>query len=578
MTPRSLREFAIQWMADDPEAQHAAEVQERLDDEPWLSEHFATPLDFGTAGIRGKLGAGPAFMNRALVRRVTAAVGATLSERSASALVVIGFDARDGSRLFASDAARVLGGLGHRVRLFEQVVPTPRLAHAVTWHRADAGLMITASHNPPKDNGIKVYDALGAQIVAPVDADIRRRINWIAPLTSIATPSREDLSKAQLIEAPDATAHDAWLSAALNQRVAPHVERTPLRIGYSAMHGVAGEDVVAVLQRAGHHDVRVVSAQQSPDGAFPTLPNPNPQDPSALSKLVALGIEADCRLLLANDPDGDRLAVVTRDAQGRQRVFSGDEIGLLLAADLLAHGDRSTPRCVVASLVSSGLLSDVAKTYGARSIETLTGFKWISRAALAAEENGERFVFGFEEAIGYCAGLHVRDKDGVTAAVLVADLAARLATTGRTLEDALYELFEAHQLVVNVQQAIRFEGPHAADEMADAMTALRNSPPRLFGAHPVQQVRDLLSGQVIHYPANDVHQTTLPSADVLEWRLENGDRVLFRPSGTEPKLKIYAERRRDWQTDKPGVTQHQAAKQEAHRLLEQAANCLRQRK
>ena len=540
-----LRAAVRAWMADDPDPADRAELGALLqaDDLGGLAERFAEPLAFGTAGIRGPLGAGPARMNRAVVRRVASGLARYLRSARpdfASRPVVIGFDARRGSGPFAAEAAAVLTGAGLRVLSFGDPVPTPVLAFAVGHLRAAAGVMITASHNPRDDNGVKVYWSDGAQIIPPVDAGIAAAAAQAGPLREVplggpGRPLGPDLIDAYLDAVvpaalpaglPPASGRDARPGAG-----PPIAERRALRVAYTPLHGVGLATLRRAFARAGFAEPAVVAAQAEPDGAFPTLPKPNPEEPGVLDLLMAEGQGAD--LLLANDPDADRLAVVIPGAAG-WRVLTGDEIGALLADHLLRHEPRPERRLLVTTVVSAGLLGRMAAAAGAGFAETLTGFKWIMRAADA--EPGRRFRFGYEEALGYAVTDLVRDKDGMSAAVALADAAAEAGHEGGSLATRLDDLARRFGLFATGQFSHCLAG--GADAGVALLEAARAKPPiRLLG-EPVAIVDDLGLGLRSREDGTK-DPLALPRSDVIIWRCADGTRVALRPSGTEPKVKIY---------------------------------------
>jgi phosphomannomutase len=495
------------WMADDP---HADDVRElgalftaatagRGDAIAELRDRFSGPLTFGTAGLRGPLRAGPGGMNAAVVRRAAAGLAAYLTGCGTVGTVVIGYDARHRSREFAHDSAAVLSAAGFQALVLPRPLPTPVLAFAVGYHRAVAGVMVTASHNPPMDNGYKVYLGDGAQIAPPADAHIQAAIAAVGSTQAI--PLAENFSRLD----------DAVVSAYVDQiagLVDPNSPRE-LSVAYSAMHGVGSLVLRDVFARAGYPAPEVVTAQDEPDADFPTVGFPNPEEPGAMDLLLALMDSSGADLGIANDPDADRCAIASRG-----RMLSGDEVGVLLADHLLSRGATGT---FAASIVSSSLLGKIAAAHRVPYAETLTGFKWIVRAP---EVTGVPLSYGYEEALGYAvAPALVRDKDGISAALLFTELAARLKARGATPGDRLDELAIEHGLHATDQISIRVE---RLAEIGELMHRLRQAPPaQLLG-------RDVVT------------EDLLPDADVLRFRGQDL-RVILRPSGTEPKLKSYLE-------------------------------------
>lgn len=535
-----LRQRALAWMAEDPDPATREEVQRLLDlgDETGLEDRFSQRLEFGTAGIRGPLGAGPNRMNRAMIRRVTAGLAERLNQAAAPAGargVVVGRDARHNSDEFAADATRVLAGAGLGVWQFADVVPTPLVAYAVRYLKAAAGVMITASHNPPSDNGFKVYGPGGRQIAAPLDEEISAAIDAVESLDDVPLAPAD--SPLVWPIAPDLVDNYADQVVQLIQPDGPK----DITIVYTALHGVAGDLCVRILADAGFTEVAVVEQQQQPDPDFPTVTFPNPEEPGAMDRAVALATESGADLILANDPDGDRIAVGVPQAGG-WRLLGGDEIGTMLAEDLLSRGALVThgPAHVATTVVSSQLLAKVAADHDVGYTETLTGFKWLSRAAEAVAEDGQTMVLAYEQALGVSIGDLVRDKDGISAAVAVADLAARLRDQGRTIDDLLDDLARRHGAHVTEGRSVRLDQSDGDDQVQAALDRLRSDPPVALGDSAVVQVWDHDAG-IVRGGDGSIKEIGLPPTPLLRYVAADGTRVMVRPSGTEPKLKFYGE-------------------------------------
>lgn len=510
-----LVDAARAWQAEDPDPLTRGQIEDLLaqGDRSLLEDHFGSQLEFGTAGLRGAVGPGPNRMNRATVRRATAGLMAYLDESGTGGPVVIGRDARTGSQAFLDEAVAVVGGAGRSAVVLPEPCPTPLLAFAVLDQEAAAGIMVTASHNPPADNGYKVFLADGAQIVAPVDIEIAGKIDALGPLASVPLdPTRR--------RAVDAAIVDRYLSAATEPLRLPKARS--IGIAYTAMHGVGGQLMLDAFAAAGFAPPAVVAAQFDPDPMFPTVDFPNPEEPGAMDLLIQAAEDAQADLALAHDPDADRLGVAVRSPDGWRRL-RGDEIGVLLADHLLAHRDPSGPDVVATTVVSSRMLFRLAERRGVNGVETLTGFKWVARAAPP-----DRLLFGYEEALGYAVSSKVRDKDGISAALLMAEAACHLAQTGRTVLDRLDELAEEVGVHETSQIVIRADGPNGMAEFAGRLDALRVSPPVALAGMTVVGFEDLAGGD------------RLPPTDALVLEVEGG-RVVLRPSGTEPKLKCYLE-------------------------------------
>ncbi|MFD6315345.1 phospho-sugar mutase [Streptomyces nigra] len=497
------------WLAEDPDPETRAELAALLDagDTDELASRFAGTLQFGTAGLRGELGAGPLRMNRSVVIRAAAGLAAYLKKQGhTDGLVVIGYDARHKSSAFAEDTAAVMTGAGLRAAVLPRPLPTPVLAYAIRHLGAVAGVEVTASHNPPRDNGYKVYLGDGSQIVPPADAEIAAEIAAIASLHDVPRP---DTGWGTL----DDSVLDAYLARtdAVLAQDSPRTARTV----YTAMHGVGKDVLLAAFARAGFPTPALVAEQAEPDPDFPTVAFPNPEEPGAMDLAFAKAREEDPDLVIANDPDADRCAVAVKD-NGGWRMLRGDEVGALLAAHLVSRGAQGT---FAESIVSSSLLGRIAEKAGLPYEETLTGFKWIARV--------EGLRYGYEEALGYCVDPEgVRDKDGITAALLITELASTLKSEGRTLTDLLDDLAVEHGLHATDQLSVRVED---LSIITDAMRRLREQPPTELAGLPVTNAEDLTKGT-----------DKLPPTDGLRYTLE-GARVIVRPSGTEPKLKCYLE-------------------------------------
>ena len=504
------------WCALDPDEGDRATLEALLaaGDEAALARHFEPPLTFGTAGLRGPEAAGPAGMNRATVRRATQGVAAWLAERGvADPLVVVGRDARRGSERFNDEVVATLLGAGVRVLELPRPLPTPFVPYGVKAVGASAGVVVTASHNPPQDNGYKVYAADGAQIAPPDDEAVERSMAAAGPARrgSRGTPGH-------------ALADDHLLGRYRDHLLGRFgVGESDLAITYTPLHGVGGATATDLLARAGYRRLDVVAAQFEPDPAFPTLPFPNPEEPGALDLAIESARAAGSSLVLANDPDADRLGAAVRTPEG-WRILRGDEIGALLASALLEDA-RLEGRTVAASLVSSSLLAAMAEAAGVACATTLTGFKWIARAGGPAG-----LAFGYEEALGFAVDPFVADKDGLSAALCLARLAHELAATGQTLLDRLDELETTFGVHATSALSVRVSGADASTRIADAVAALVAEPPTRLGELTVTGVEDLARGW----------RSLAPTAGV---RLALGGlgRVVVRPSGTKPKLKAYLE-------------------------------------
>ena len=521
MTGSDVVARASAWIAQDPDAATRAELDALVagardgDDDAVAALHdrFDSRLEFGTAGLRGAIGAGPNRMNRVLVAQAAAGLASWLTSREPEPRIVIGYDGRTNSAVFAKDTAEIMTGAGVHTILLPRMLPTPLVAFAVRHLGASAGVMVTASHNPAADNGYKVYvggaDG-GSQIVAPADAQISARIHAVAANTPLqALPRSTDYE----IAGDDVIDEYVRRTAALASDVP-----APIRFVYTAMHGVGWEIARRVFVGAGFGEPVSVREQEEPDASFPTVAFPNPEEPGALDLAFETASSSGAELIIANDPDADRLAVAIPEGGGWRRL-SGNEVGWLLgwraAERVLAAGTDGT---LAASLVSSPALAEVARRYDLDFVETLTGFKWISRAGGLA--------YGYEEALGYLVDPDkVRDKDGISAALDFLALVSELKAAGRSVEDHLLAFAERFGAFASAQISLRVTDPADVPRM---MARLRDDPPREVGGVRIDRIDDFSDG-FGHYPASDI----------LRLWTDDGARVIVRPSGTEPKLKVY---------------------------------------
>lgn len=552
-----LIERARSWIAGDPDPDTRAELQRVIDagDATELESRMNTELTFGTAGIRGQVGAGPGRMNRAVVIRTTYGLATHLG--STDRPVIVGFDARPSSRQFAEDAAGVLAAAGIEVKYFPEVTPTPLVAFAAKHLGAVAAVVVTASHNPPADNGYKVYGAEASQIVSPVDVHIQEEIEKAPPANEIDRFADAFRGESALVGEVPADILDRYWDEVSATRA--RSKGSDLSVIYTPIHGVGRDVVFEVMRRAGHTGIVAVPEQAEPDGTFPTVTFPNPEEPGALDLALGLAKKEHADLVIANDPDADRLAAVIPH-RGEWRPLSGNEIGVLLGDYMLANDPDPATAIVGSSIVSSPMLGRIAGSYGARHEQTLTGFKWIVKAGLTLEAEGRgRFIYGYEEALGYTVGSTVRDKDGISAAVLFADLVADLRDEGASLMDRLHELWSAYGLWVSAQASIVRRGPEGMDALRGAVGALADDPPQHVGGYEVTGVTDYRVGA-------EQRPLWLGAQDLVEMSLGDSGRILVRPSGTEPKLKIYVDLARARGDDPDG--QHAELLDEARRLGE----------
>ncbi len=552
MSTDELRRRAEAWMADDPDPQTRAELAALLSESDLsktdLADRFAATLEFGTAGLRGVLGAGPNRMNRAVVARATWALAPVLSESVPDATrrgVVVGGDARRMSRELSGEVAAILATAGFPVVYFRQPVPTPLVGFSVQKLHAAAGVVITASHNPPEYNGYKVYWENAAQIVPPVDVRIARAIELAPPARSVPRTPWHELQASRLVDDAPASLEESYRKGVRALAVHPTEGDRSIGIVYTPLHGCGDRFVRAALADAGFPHVTSVPEQAEPDAAFPTVSFPNPEETGAMDLAFALAKKTGARLVLANDPDVDRLAVGVPDGDGF-RQLTGNEVGVLLGHYLLTEtpaDDKWGKPAVLASIVSSPLLGRIASSLGVYYEETLTGFKWLANRSIELEREGFQVVFAFEEALGYSIGRLVRDKDGISAAALAAEVVAVLAARGQSVKDALDDLARRYGVYVSSQHSATFKGVEGAERIKAMMRRLRKAPPAALAGDAVVTITD--------YEAEEPGRPRRPKSNVLAFDLASGSRVIARPSGTEPKAKLYFDVRDEVRPNEP---------------------------
>lgn len=498
---------AREWLSQDPDSVTVAELQALIDagDTAGLEDPFRARLQFGTAGLRGALGAGPNRMNRVIVAQAASGLAAYLLEHGSAPSVVVGYDARHNSEIFARDTAEIMEGAGVHAFLLPTHLPTPVLAFAIRHLGCSAGVMVTASHNPPQDNGYKVYLEDSSQIVPPADIEISAAIDAVGRVDEMPRSDAYELLGPEVAE--------AYVEAVV---ALPSDGPRDIVAVYTPMHGVGRDTLVEAVSRAGFPPLHVVREQAEPDPDFPTVAFPNPEEPGAMDLALKLSSEVGADIIVANDPDADRCAVGVRDGEA-YRMLTGDQVGVLLGDFLLRKGVQGT---YAASIVSSDLLGRQAAAHGQPWEQTLTGFKWLGKIPT--------LVFGYEEALGYSVAPDIaRDKDGVSAIITVLELAAALKAEGRSLIDQLDDIYREHGLHATSQLSVRVED---LSIISRAMETLRTSPPSSLGGLAVTSVDDLADGY-----------RDLPPTDGIRLGLEGSTRIIARPSGTEPKLKCYIE-------------------------------------
>lgn len=543
----SIIDTARAWVRGDIDPTTIAEVEGLIHagDESRLEAMFSRTAKFGTAGLRELVGAGPGQLNLAVIVRATYAVGKYLLQLNPDPkahLAVVGFDARRDSYRFAEATAGVLAAMGIQVRYFDRPMPTPLVAYALRSFKGTAGVVITASHNRAEYNGYKLYAENGAQIVSPADVIIAQLIEQGPDAKDI--PIHKDVFSGSnpLGRAIEPAVLDDYFAAidALRPEAAPARD---LAMVYTPLHGVGYQAVRRAFDAAGFTALTVVEQQAQPNGEFPDLGDPNPEKEATLAKARATADAVGASLILANDPDADRLAVNVRGPDGTWIALKGNQIGILLADYQLARYDGEARPLVAYSIVSTPMIEDIAEAYGAHCETTLTGFKWVWNAAIdLMRDRGLHFVFGFEEALGYCAGDIVRDKDGVSAALLFAEMAAEEAARGKTVLNRLERLYRRHGLWVSQQVSVDKNEPGGVELIQRAMTQFASKPPAEVRGSQVTKV-------VNYYTGGETRPRWLENNAMVQLNLSTGARVLVRPSGTEPKLKIYVDLRSELAAD-----------------------------
>ncbi len=534
-----MNELVKRWLERDPDPRTREELHLLLEENcsEEISNRFKGRLEFGTAGLRGVIGAGPNRMNRLVIQETAVGLGNYLLKTQSSAAskgVVIGYDGRPDSKQFAVDTASALVALGIKVYLTHDVAATPIVAFGVLHLAAAAAVVITASHNPPEYNGFKVYWENGAQIIPPHDSGIASEIDTAAESQLNLMPLEEAEQKGLLVWLKN-DYYQAYRKAICNNpllRKAPHSHN--LSLAYTAMHGVGAKMAEDLLADSGFAHVYSVAEQREPNGLFPTVNFPNPEEKGAMDMVIAEAKRHNADLACANDPDADRFAVAAKKPSGEYQMLTGDQVGVLLGYYLLNQA-QDNQKLVGATIVSSSLLKKVAENAGGYFYKTLTGFKWLTNVAMQEQTDKKQFLFAYEEALGYTVGSSVWDKDGLSALVFFAELASSLKNEGKTVWEQLEAIYRQHGMYINAQHSIVLDP--SAPPIGDA---LRSNPPATIAGQTVVSVEDFkLSKQVF---ANGTEQALyFPQSDVLIYHLNNGSRVVVRPSGTEPKLKCYYE-------------------------------------
>ena len=537
-----------EWLNDDCfDDETKKELNSIRDNEEEIKDRFYKELEFGTAGLRGVIGAGTNRMNKYTVGRATQGLANFINKmKIENPSVVISYDSRHMSKEFSEIAALVLNANGIKVNLFDNLRPVPELSFSVRYLNATAGIMITASHNPPEYNGYKVYWSDGAQIVPPIDKGIIDEVLSIEDFSLIKTLNRNEAIEAGLLNYVGEEIDDAFINALKSSCLNPEIikkEAKNVKIVYTPLHGAGNLPVQRILKELGFENVYVVPEQEKPDGDFPTVSYPNPEDPKAFELALKLAKEVDADVVLATDPDADRLGVFSKMSNGEYVSYTGNMSALLICEYELSQkkekGILPNNGAVITTVVSSELTKAIAKNYGAKVFETLTGFKWIGeKIRKFEEENSYKYLFGFEESYGCLIAPHARDKDGISAVMALCEATAFYKNKGWSLWEQMIKIYEKYGYYREGQVSIVLKGADGAEEIKNKMAKMRSNPPTELAGLNVLEVRDYQE-HVIKKADGEVSETDLPTSNVLYYELSNNSWCCVRPSGTEPKIKFY---------------------------------------
>ena len=523
-----------------------AELESIKDNDTEIYDRFYTALKFGTAGLRGVIGAGTNRMNIYVVRQATQGLANYVLKKYGGGAVAISHDSRIKADLFMIEAARVLAASGIKVYITSELQPTPVLSYLVRYFKCRAGIMVTASHNPAKYNGYKAYGEDGCQMTDNAAAAVYDEIQKLDMFADVKTADFDEAVKSGMIEYVDDSVYDSYLEKVMEQQVNPGIcKGAGLKVVYTPLNGTGNKLVRRVLKNIGVEEVIVVKEQEMPDGNFTTCPYPNPEIHEALQKGLELCETEQPDLLLATDPDADRVGIAVRDYDGSFRLITGNEDGVMLTNYILSckKEAETLPEkpVVVKTIVTTPLINKLCDKYGCELKNVLTGFKYIGEVILGLEQKGEedRYLFGFEESYGYLAGTYVRDKDAVVASMLVAEMAAYYRKQGKSLAQVIDGLYEEFGYYLNRTFAFEFEGAAGMQKMADMMTRVRENVPDSIAGYKAVKVSDYLLKKETDLLTGEETALTLPTSNVIAVNLEGDNAVIFRPSGTEPKIKLY---------------------------------------
>ena len=522
------------------------ELESIKGDENEIYERFYTALKFGTAGLRGVIGAGTNRMNIYVVRQATQGLANYVLNKYGKGSVAISHDSRIKADLFMNEAARVLAANGIKTYITTELQPTPVLSYLVRYFKCRAGIMVTASHNPAKYNGYKAYGEDGCQMTDNAAAAVYDEIQKLDMFNDVKTMDFDEAIEKGLIEYVDDSVYDSYLEKVMEQQINPGVcEGADLKVVYTPLNGCGNKLVRKILGKIGVKEVSIVKEQELPDGNFTTCPYPNPEIKEALQKGLELCEKEQPDLLLATDPDADRVGIAVKDYDGSYRLITGNEDGAMLTNYILscrkANGTLPEKPVVVKTIVTTMLVNKLCEKYGCELKNVLTGFKYIGEVILNLEKNNEenRYLFGFEESYGYLAGTYVRDKDAVVASMLVCEMAAFYKKQNKSLAEVIDGLYKEFGYYLNQTFSFEFEGAEGMQKMADMMTSVRNNIPGAVGDLKVVKVSDYQLKKETDLLTGAVEELFLPTSNVIALHLEGGNAVIIRPSGTEPKIKLY---------------------------------------
>lgn len=523
-----------------------AELESIKGNDEEILDRFYRSLEFGTAGLRGVIGAGTNRMNVYTVGRATQGLSDFLNANYDSPSIAIGYDSRIKSEYFSKEAAKVLAANGIKVYIYDELEPTPCLSYAIRKFRTSSGIILTASHNPGKYNGYKCYDHRGYQMTDEAAEETYNYIQKVDYFTGIKTMDFDEALSSGLIEYIGEETIESFLDEVQKQCINPEIcKNAGLKVIYTPLNGTGNKPVRKILDRIGIKEVYVVPEQEMPDGNFPTCPYPNPEIKQVFECALKMADEIKPDILLATDPDCDRVGIAVPDKNGELVLMSGNEVGAMLLNYILSQkkekGILSDTAVAVKSFVSTDLAEEIAKKYGCTFKNLLTGFKYIGELITNLEEEGraDDFVMGFEESYGYLAGTHARDKDAVVGSMLICEMAAYYKTKGESLVDVMNNIYKEFGFYCNIVESYQFEGAAGMEKMAGIMEALRKNPPKEFAGSPVIYVGDYKTSKAVYLNEGKEEKIDLPKSNVLAYKTADGNGVIIRPSGTEPKIKAY---------------------------------------